>query len=222
MSSGLTFEKIRTPKEIKHKINPSFSDEVREFLGYFLRVFLIVSVIFVVLKTNVYQVTDIQGKSMYPTLQDKDIVFIDLLSPKFSDYRRGDIVVLHPPHEFSSSGNNFIKRIIGLPGETVGLEDGKVYIYNSNYPKGVVLKENAYLASDVNTYTTTSGGKDKFVYPKLEANEYFVLGDNRGGSSDSRVFGKISKSAIVGRDIYRSQPSDRIGGFELPKYNITN
>lgn len=221
MSSGLTFEKNRQTTEIKSKIHPSLKNELFEYLFYFFRVFLIVTFVFVFLRTNVYQVTSVEGRSMYPNYENGDILFIDLFTPKFSDYQRGDVVIVQPPNEFANGKKNFLKRIIGLPSDTVGLEQGKVFIYNADYPLGIALSEKEYLNQDIKTYPSL-GTADKFQYPKLGKDEYFVMGDNRGGSSDSRVFGKVNKNQIVGREFYRSSPSDKAGGATLPKYNINN
>jgi signal peptidase I len=221
MSSGLTFEKHRHSTEIKSKIHPNLRNELLEYLFYFLRVFLVVTFVFVFLKTNVYQVTSVEGRSMYPNYENADILFIDLFTPKFGDYRRGDVVIVQPPKDFSNGNKNFIKRVIGLPGDTVGLEKGKVFIVNTDYSLGVNLNEKSYLNQDIQTYPQ-NGTADRFQYPKLGPDEYFVMGDNRGGSSDSRVFGKITKDHIIGREFYRSSPSDKVGAFTLPKYNINN
>jgi signal peptidase I len=222
MPSGLIFEKVRTKEEVLHRIHPTLRQEIFEYIFYFLRVFVTVAFVFVVVKTQIYQVTNIEGKSMFPSLDNGDIVFIDLLSPKFGDYRRGDIVVIKPPQELGTQNKYLIKRIIGLPGETVATENGNVIIANSAFSSGVVLNEKSYLAPDVKTYKTTSSGKEKFVFSKLGEAEYFLLGDNRGGSSDSRVFGGIKKSQILGREFYRSFPAKQVGSPTLPTYNINN
>lgn len=221
MSSGLVFEKHRHITEIKSKIHPSLRSELFEYLFYFFRVFLVVTFVFVFLRTNVYQVTSVEGRSMYPNYENGDVLFIDLFTPKFSDYQRGDVVIVQPPAVFSNGNKNFIKRIIGLPNDTIGLEDGNVIVYNIDYPQGIILNEKEYLDQEVKTYPSLGTG-DKYEYPKLGKDEYFVMGDNRGGSSDSRVFGKINKTQIIGREFYRSSPSEKAGGFSLPRYNINN
>jgi signal peptidase I len=222
MSTGLIFEKVRTKEEVLHRIHPTLRQEIFEYVFYFLRVFVTVTLVFVVVKTQIYQVTNIEGKSMFPSLDNGDIVFIDLLTPKFGDYRRGDIVVIKPPLELGTQNKYLIKRIIGLPGETVGTENGNVIVTNSSYSSGIILNEKSYLAPDIKTYKTSSTGKEKFVFTKLGDQEYFLLGDNRGGSTDSRVFGGIKKSQILGREFYRSFPSKQAGSPKLPTYNINN
>jgi signal peptidase I len=222
MTSGLIFEKVRTKEEILHRIHPTLRQEIFEYIFYFLRVFVTVAFVFVVVKTQIYQVTNIEGKSMFPALDSGNVVFIDLLTPKFGDYRRGDIVVIKPPLELGTQNKYLIKRIIGLPGETVATENGNVLIINSAFSSGIALNEKSYLASDIKTYKSTISGKEKFVFSKLGADEYFILGDNRGGSTDSRSFGGIKKTQILGREFYRSFPSNQAGSPKLPTYNINN
>ncbi|MBC7471682.1 MAG: signal peptidase I [candidate division SR1 bacterium] len=221
MPSGLIFEEHRHSKDIKSKMHPSLRREAFEYLFYFLKVFICVTLVFVVLKTNVYQVTSIEGRSMYPTYDNSDILFIDIFTPKFGDYRRGDIVIIQPPADYASANKNFIKRIIGLPDETIGLKDGIVVVYNKDYSRGVTLNEKDYLEKSVKSYLP-SGGNDEYKFRKLGKDEYFLMGDNRGGSTDSRKFGPIKKSEIVGRALYQSSPSSKAGGFKLPTYNINN
>ena len=221
MPSGLVFEKHRQHEEIKSKIHPSLQREALEYLFYFLRVFVVVTFVFVFLKTNVYQVTSVEGKSMYPAYDNSDILFIDLFTPKFGDYRRGDVVIIHPPSDYTSENKNFIKRVIGLPGDTISLDQGKVFITNNDYPNGITLNEKDYLSKETLTYPS-NGTDKKYQYPKLGSDEYFIMGDNRGGSSDSRVFGKIQKKDMVGKEFYRSSPTNKAGGFNLPKYNLNN
>jgi signal peptidase I len=221
MPSGLTFENHRDASEISAKTHPSISHEFFEYTFYFLKVFVFVTFFFIFLKTNVYQVTSVEGRSMYPGYDTSDILFIDILSPKFSDYRRGEVVIINPPAEYSNGNKNFIKRIIGLPGETVGLKDGAVMIYNSNYPKGIALKESEYLDKSVKSLPV-NGATEEYRYQKLGKDEYFLMGDNRSGSSDSRKFGQINKKSIIGKEIYRSMPTTKARGFTLPTYNINN
>lgn len=221
MPSGLIFEKHRYTTDIKSKMHPSLKHEAFEYLFYFLKVFVCVTFVFIILKTNVYQVTSIEGRSMYPTYDNSDILFIDIFTPKFGDYRRGDVVIIQPPTEYSSTNKNFIKRIIGLPEETIALKDGAVIVYNKDYSRGVTLSEKDYLEKSVKTYLPT-GNSDEYKFQKLGKDEYFLIGDNRGGSTDSRKFGPIKKSDIVGRALYQSSPASKAGSFKLPSYNINN
>jgi signal peptidase I len=221
MSSGLTFEENRHSEEIKSKIHPNLSREILEYGFYFLKVFVCVTLVFVILKTNVYQVTSIEGRSMYPTYDNSDILFVDIFTPKFGDYRRGDVVIIQPPAEYASANKNFIKRVVGLPDETISVKDGMVYVFNKDYSRGVVLNEKDYLDKTVKTFPP-SGDASEYKYQKLGRDEYFLMGDNRGGSTDSRKFGSVKKSEIIGRAVYQTIPASKAGSFKLPSYNINN
>jgi len=150
----------------------------------------------------------VKGASMEPNFFDHEYLVIDELSYRFHQPQRGDIVVFHYPND---PKNYFIKRMIGLPGETVEIADGQVKIYNDKYPNGIVLDEHVYL-DDVYTAQT------KRV--TLKADEYYVLGDNRPSSLDSRYFGPISEKVIVGRVWVRGWPLDRWKIFSSPTYNL--
>ncbi len=141
----------------------------------------------------------VQGASMEPTFHDWNYLIIDRLSYDFEDPKRGDIIVFDLP---KSSGRALIKRVIGLPGETVAIEGNTVRIQNAEHPAGMTLSE-PYLAKQ------NLGGYSN-VHTTLGEDEYFVLGDNRRVSSDSRVWGVLPKKEIVGRVLVRLFPIDGI------------
>ncbi len=149
---------------------------------------------------------------MEPNFHDQEYLIIDELTYDFKDPMRGDIVVFrYPrnPQEF------FIKRIIGLPGEKVQIQDGKVFIYNESASEGIALNE-SYLAEGTKTY----GISDSDIVT-LGNDEYYVLGDNRNSSKDSRSFGPINESFIIGRVMLRGWPFDKIKVFsQSPGYNL--
>lgn len=164
----------------------------------------------------------IDGQSMFPTLKDGEIVYLDLLTPRFSDYKRGDIVVLRPPQDiYEQDATLYIKRIVGLPGETVEFGEGKVSIINENYPDGIRLDEQ-YLEDTVQTYKRIQQAGPGFTEDKLEDSEYYVLGDNRTQSIDSRSFEEVEKSRILGKVFFIVDSDGESGFFELPRYNINN
>lgn len=131
---------------------------------------------------------------MEPNFEDGDYLLIDELSYRFSSPERGDVIVFRYPNDPSQF---FIKRIVGLPSETVEIKNNMVKVYNRDKPEGFVLEED-YLSSG----QTTLGD---FVV-KMDDNEYFVLGDNRLQSSDSRRWGAVNKSLITGRAFMRPWP----------------
>lgn len=141
----------------------------------------------------------VNGASMEPNYYDHEYLIIDEISYRFNAPMRGDVVVFRYPGD---PKQYFIKRVIGLPGEQIVLKDNKITIYNSTHQDGIKVDE-PYLASD----EVTAGELDK----TLGVDEYFVFGDNRHASLDSRRFGPIHKSAIVGRTWLRGWPLDRVG-----------
>lgn len=220
MSQGINFEKHRSKKEISKKIHPNLKHEIREYVFYFLKVFVLVAIVFTFIRTNVFYPTSVDGISMKPTLNQNDIIYIDLFSSKFSDYQRGDIVVVKPPEIFERTGELFIKRVIGLPGEKVGFDGGQVLIYNDNYPDGIILDE-MYL-TDIETFPGANTNGTSEISNTLGPNEYFVLGDNRSNSVDSRSFGEVPKNMIVGKGFYQNSEKFDDMFINLPKYNINN
>jgi signal peptidase I len=143
---------------------------------------------------------------MEPNFYDHEYLIIDELTYRFRDPHRGEIVVFKYPRD---PGQYFIKRVVGLPGETMEVTSGTVIVYNTQHPNGLVLEEN-YLEE-----STT--GK---IQVTLAQDEYFVLGDNRDSSLDSRSFGPVTRGGIIGRVWIRGLPLSRIGTFELPNYNL--
>lgn len=149
----------------------------------------------------------VKGASMEPNYFDGEYLIVDEISYRFREPERGEVVVLHP----KSQSDFYIKRIVGLPNETVDIESGQVKISNTEHPEGFILKE-PYLGESL----VTSG----FIHKELGNDEYFVLGDNRGASLDSRAIGPIPKKNIVGRAWLRAWPVDRAAIFSVPIYQF--
>jgi signal peptidase I len=174
-----------------------------------------VIVIIVPLRVFLIQPFFVQGASMEPNFEDKEYLIINELGYKttdvgfasggkeinfftvksFKEFQRGDVVVFRYPKNPSVY---YIKRIIGLPGEKVEIKDSKVKIFNSQNPESFVLDESKYLSASVET----SG--DQIV--QLSDTEYFVLGDNRSYSSDSRSWGPVPEKDVVGKVFLRAWP----------------
>jgi signal peptidase I len=159
-------------------------DVLRDLLGTILPAVVIALLIHVFLA----QATRVYGQSMQPNLHTNERLVVEKLSYHFHGPRRGDVVVLHDPTDGSSE--LLIKRVIGLPGERVTIADGRVFI------DGVALEE-PYL-----NQPTDSSGRSWLVPPL----HVFVMGDNRGASRDSRVFGPVPLEKIVGRALVRYWP----------------
>jgi signal peptidase I len=145
---------------------------------------------------------------MEPSFFDHEYLIIDELSYRFANPERGDIVVFRYPMD---PKQYFIKRVIGLPGETVEVTETEVKIYNDQHPNGLVLDEAPYLGEEGKPSPTRRT-------LTLKTGEYFVMGDNRGSSLDSRYFGAIQRTDIVGRVWLRGWPFDRWKMFDRPVY----
>ena len=173
-------------------------------------------VIYLLIHNFVAQPFQVEQNSMVPTVLEGEYVLIDKVSPRFSDYHRGDIVVFNPPS--GQGAVPFIKRVIGIPGDTVRLENGHVYVT----PAGgtAVRLDEPYL-------NTTPDGTPQPTLPRdaegttqwsVGPGSYFVMGDNRTVSEDSRFFGTIGRDLIIGRAWLRYFPLDRVGFLNRPTY----
>jgi signal peptidase I len=141
----------------------------------------------------------VSGSSMEPNFENWDYLITDRVSYRFEDPQRGDIIVFHLPQEYTRT---LIKRIIGLPGETVSVDAKGIYIKNAAEPSGFYLNE-PYLAQE-------NLGGPMGMTVTLKPDEYFVLGDNRHVSSDSRSWGTLPRADIIGRVILRLLPFSKI------------
>jgi signal peptidase I len=180
---------------------------VASFLLEVVQIVLISSAIIIPIRYFLIQPFYVKGASMEPNFYDHEYLIIDELSYRFRVPERGEIVVFRYPRDPSQF---FIKRVVGLPGETIEITDGNVIIYNTEYPNGLVIEEE-YLGDEI------TGGKYRET---LGADEYYVLGDNRDSSLDSRSFGALTTDNIIGRVWVRGLPLSRFGTFELPEYNF--
>lgn len=151
-----------------------------------------------VVKTFLVQAFYIPSGSMLPTLQEQDRVLVNKLSYDLHDVHRGDIIVFKGPEQAEGQVKDLIKRVIGLPGDTVEAHDGKVYV------NGTAINE-PYLGNGI-----TTGPLEP---QKIPPHHYWVMGDNRGNSKDSRFFGPIDKSLIIGRAFVRVWPIGRFHFF---------
>lgn len=179
------------------------------FVLELIKIVVISLVIIIPIRYFLIQPFYVKGASMEPNFQDHEYLIIDEISYRFNAPQRGDILVFKYPR---NPQEYFIKRLIGLPGEEVQVRDGGIYIYNTEHPEGFFLDE-PYLAPGTKTYGLT---EEKI---KLSAEEYFVMGDNRNASKDSRSFGPVNKSFITGKVLLRGWPFDRIKLFEAEPYS---
>lgn len=173
----------------------------------FIEAVVFALMIFFVCYLLLFQPNQVKGHSMEPTFHDGEYILTDKISYRLGSPARGDVVVFRSP---KNADIDFIKRIIALPGEKVKISGGKVYVNSS------VLDESAYL--DPTVYT----GPESFLAENREliipSGRYFVLGDNRMQSSDSRDFGPVLPSEFIGKVFFRYWPVNRFGQIVNPGY----
>lgn len=175
--------------EVKKTAGQSFWELVR---------FAILALIIVIpVRILVAEPFIVSGSSMVPTFQNGNYLIVDKLSYKLSDPKRDDVVVFRYPNDKTKF---FIKRIIGLPNETVDIKGSAVTITNKEHPSGFTLTE-PYVKNIANNT----------VHFDLKKDEYFVMGDNRSGSSDSRYWGPVKRELLTGRAFLRLIPINEVG-----------
>ena len=198
-------------KDVLEKERSSIGTLAREGLDYLaelIRVVVISLAIILPIRYFLVQPFYVKGASMEPNFYDHEYLIIDEVSYRFRYPARGEIVVFRYPRDPSQF---FIKRVVGLPGEKVQVTQGVVRISNTVHPNGVILEE-LYLEEG-----TPMGGEYTL---SLGQDEYFVLGDNRLSSLDSRQFGAVPRGSIVGRAWLRGWPIDRVTRFLAPTYEL--
>ncbi|MDO8633419.1 MAG: signal peptidase I [bacterium] len=177
-------------------------------IGTFLQnaVFIVVALAVVLLiRAFVFQPFLVRGDSMVPNFHNGDYVIVDELSYRFlGEPSRGEVIVFKFPGDTSQK---YIKRVIGLPGENVEIKEGKVYISSTGEP---ILLQESYLDPEERT--------EGFISLLLKDNEYFVMGDNREFSSDSRRWGVLPREDIIGKALIRVFPFQDFTAFAAPTY----
>lgn len=178
-----------------------------------LETLVLTVVIFFGIQAFVAQPYKVQQGSMENTLQPNQYVLVDKLSPRWNPYSYGDIVVFHPPQSWTQGSDiPFIKRVIGLPGDVITLSNGVVHV------NGVALVE-PYIYTGPDAVQQQSypapGGASRWVVP---SGEIFLMGDHREDSADSRNFGTVPISQVVGRAWLRYWPFDTFGLLPVPAH----
>lgn len=193
-------EKIKIQKGKTEVKKDSLKDIIIDWIKTILTAFLIA----LVLKLFIVDATRVSGKSMLNTLHHDDMLMVNKIGKHFTSYKRGQIVILDAP---DYPNRLYVKRVVGIPGDTISLKDNKVYL------NGEELQE-PYTSVD---YTLPENGGLEW---QLSENEYFVMGDNRleGASNDSRNFGPITKDEIVGHAFFRIYPFSDFGLIDNNPY----
>lgn len=194
------------PTPLPEPLIPGFPADLRRWAFEVARTVLLVAGFYLVVSTFVVEPVEVEMVSMQPLLVEGDHLLVDRLSLRWDVPHRGDLVVFDAPSPYGDDGVPYVKRVIGLPGETVEIENGRIYIGTANSPP--MRLDEAYLPDGVVTLPQGEAGERVWHVPE---GELFVLGDNRGESLDSRTFGPIGLDRLVGRVLVRYLPLDRIG-----------
>lgn len=197
---------VKNDNNVSYSQSTSLGKKFLYFIWDLVKVVCISLAIIIPIRYFLIQPFYVNGASMEPSFYDHEYLIIDEISYRFSEPQRGDIVVFKYPNDPEQF---FIKRIVALPGETIEIKDGYVFIYDINNQKSL-LDEYDYLSPGLKT-----NGNRKW---QLEENQYYMLGDNRQHSLDSRSFGPVSGELIVGKVWFRGWPLDRVKVFDEVAY----
>ena len=173
------------------------------FLWEITKIVVVAAVIVLPIRYFLFQPFLVKGESMEPNFHNGDYLIIDQLSYRLKGPQRGEVVVFKYP---KAPSQRYIKRIVGLPGETVEIKEGEVTVSGSSLDESTYLSEFVY--TDPREFKTIT----------LNEDEYFVLGDNRIASSDSRIWGPLPRENIIGRVFIRAWPFAALAKVELPAY----
>lgn len=196
------------PSRDPEPLVPGMPADLRRWALEVTQIVLLAVLLYLVLTTFVGRPFAVEQRSMEPTLRSGDHIVVDSLTPHWDAFERGEVVVFDAPAPRDDDGAPYVKRVIGLPGDRVQLVNGRVYV---TPPGGVPTRlAEPYLAEARSTLPQDAIGTRDWMVPD---GAYFVLGDNRSDSVDSRTFGAIPRERIVGRALLRYLPLDRIATF---------
>lgn len=182
-----------------------FLRKVWLFLIDTIQSIVIAASIFLIIYFFLIRPYKVDGLSMFPNFQNGEYVLTNLIDLRFHDLKRGDVIVFKAP---PSPDKDYIKRIIGLPGDSVSVNNGDVYLNNQRFD------ESLYLKSDVKTFgfRFLLEGDTKIV----PENNYFVMGDNRPESSDSRDWGFVPRGNVIGKSFFVYWPPQNMRSIKNP------
>lgn len=178
------------------QMEPLKQDKKENLFKEVLKFSLIAILIVAPIRIFIAQPFIVSGASMSPTFESRQYLIVDQLSYRFNEPKRGEVIIFKYPKNPSTF---FIKRVVGLPNETLEMQSGRLIIKNKQLPSGFIINE-PYIKEKTN---------DTFKIA-LKENEYFVLGDNRKHSSDSRVWGSLERRFIIGKTFIRLFPINDI------------
>lgn len=170
--------------------------------------FVFFGAIFLLIYAFLFRPYQVNGDSMIPNFQNGEYILTSLISVKASKIERGDIIVFNAP---PNAEKDYIKRVIGLPGDKIKLLNGDIYL------NGKIINENSYLPQTTRTYGENFLKENQEI--TVPDNNYFVLGDNRPLSSDSRDWGFVSKDKIIGKSVIVYWPPDKFQIIKEMNYN---
>ena len=199
---------------LEQKNQKDSNKSIRKYLFVvweFVQVIIIAAIIVLPIRYFIFQPFIVKGDSMVPNFHSGDYLIVDEISYRFSGPSRGDVIVFHYPLDESQ---RFIKRVIGLPGETVEVKEGKITVIPKDGENVFTLNEKLYLPDLLST-----GGDVKIT---LKEDEFFVLGDNRQFSYDSRIWGVMPKKDLIGKAAFRLLPINQFSYISTPLYEIFN
>lgn len=173
----------------------------------FAKVILLALAIALPIRYFIAQPFIVRGQSMEPNFDDREYLVIDELTYQFREPERGEVVVFRYPN---NTKEFFIKRIIGLPRETVAVKNGQIMIGGRGEGSEPLVLQESYLPFDLKTFP-----EKEYV---LSDSQYLVLGDNRRNSSDSRIWGPLERKLITGRVFFRAWPPSKFGIIPQPAY----
>jgi signal peptidase I len=175
-------------------VGPEARHSARDHMGLWLRDILISVAASFLIITFLYQPVRVEGTSMQPELRDQDRLFINKFAYHFESISRGDVVVFHYPLDPEKS---YIKRVIALPGDTLSIDEGRVFVNGKRVNESYVPRQ----------YRDSRSMPEMVIPP----NEFFVMGDHRSISSDSRDFGPVARNLIYGKAAFVYWPADNVG-----------
>lgn len=175
------------------------------FLLDILQTLILAAAAFVVVYMFLFRPFEVKGESMFPNLHDGQYLITNIISQKIGDPKKGDIIVFKAPND---PEKDYIKRVIGVAGDRVSILDGQVYL------GGTLLDESRYLKTEVKTYGGSYLREGQEI--TVPEGQFFVIGDNRSYSSDSREWGFVPKKNIIGSSFFIYWPLDGAGLIKNP------